>query len=64
VKKMAITSEFTFDEINTFIKTLDEMYELAKYKFLFDNSLEDKEILMNCKEARREMEAYRSSLTN
>lgn len=61
---MATTSDFTFDEINTFIKTLDEMYELAKYKFLFDNSYRDKEILINCKDAKREMEAYRSSLTN
>ena len=61
---MAQASDFTFDEINSFIKTLDEMYELARYKFLFDNSLEDKEILMNCIEARREMEVYRSNLTN
>ena len=59
-----ITSDFTFDEISMFIETIDEMYELAKYKFLFDNSYEDKEILINCIEARREMEAYRSRLTN
>ena len=59
-----ITSDFTFEEISMFIKTLDEMYELAKFKILFENSNDDKEILMNCLEARREMEAYRSRLIN
>ena len=61
---MAQASDFTFEEINSFIETLDEMFELAKYKFIFENSNEDKEILINCLEARREMEMYRSKITN
>ncbi len=59
-----ITSDFTFDEINSFIETIEKVYELAINKFLINNSLEDKEILMNCLAFRREMELYRSKITN
>ena len=56
------TSDFTCDDLNQFIETIDEVYELAKYKVLVENREADKEILVNCLEARKEIEQYKQIL--
>ena len=57
-----ITSDFTFDDLNQFIETVDEVYELAKSRVLVQNREDDKEILAYCLVAKRELLQYKQVL--
>ncbi|MHA1784251.1 MAG: hypothetical protein ACTSVY_11820 [Candidatus Helarchaeota archaeon] len=57
-----IKSQFTFDDINSFINVIQEIYEIAKIRAVLQHRDADWEIMNNCISALRELEQLKSRM--